>query len=98
MTDVRYEDFEVGDRVIVIEPETEEEKLNIEVFNAGWDSDMNGLGGSSAVIRSKSDPRSGRPTYNLEFDDGDRWYWDPAWMEPETPMPSVNAEDFESMF
>lgn len=88
-------DYEDGDDVIVHEPPYED-RANTHVFNAGWDSDMDGLEGSHAVVIRHSEQHE-RRDYLLRFDGGFTWWWDPIWMEPLENREQVSDDDFDAV-
>lgn len=95
-----FEDYEVGDEVIVHDVEDPAERDEIEVFVAGWDCEMDKHIGDSGIVQRIGDDRYGRPTYLIEFEDGEQWWWDPVYMqrfeEDESAKP-VSDEDFEEI-
>ena len=90
-------DYEDGDDVIVHEPPYED-RDDTHVFNAGWDSDMDGLEGSHAVVIQHAEQNE-RRDYFLRFVDGSTWWWDPIWMEPleNRDSETVSDEDFDAV-
>lgn len=98
MANIHYDDFEVGDEVIVHEP-LPFDKDDRMMFNAGWDPDMNGKEGSYGTVTEQGAiQENDRPDYHIRFSDGESWWWDPAYMELVTAKESISNEDFNSIF
>ena len=94
------EEFEIGDLVKALAPDEDLDWHDSEVFNAGWDEDMESyIGELAKIVKLGSPERRGRPTYYLVFDDGAAWYWDPHWMERKTERKEseISIEDFDSI-
>lgn len=90
--------YRVGDPVIVFVPETEEEREDIDQFNAGFDDEMFQLDREiGVVVRIGEVQHNGRPTYSIEFESGQRWWWDPFYMRPvsEATTPVSKTKDFD---
>lgn len=94
------DEFEIGDEVLTLAPENEDDRYDENIFNAGWDDEMESYVGELAtIIQGGSEERYGRPTYYLQFDDGEAWFWDPNWMEQKTEKieSNVSTEDFNAI-
>ena len=94
-----FEDYEIGDEVIVHDVERTEDRENPEVFNAGWDCDMEKHIGESGTVEVIGDMHNRRPTYLVRFADCETWWWDPVYMEriSERDEVSLSDEDFDAI-
>ena len=93
-----HEEFEVGERVIVHVPDGDS-RYDTDIFNAGWDEDMNDYEGVTAEIIRIGEIHHGRNTYCVRFPEEDTWWWDPCFMDhlDDRTQVSVSDEDFDAV-
>ena len=93
ISEYREIEYNVGDHVIVLVPETEKEREDTDQFNAGFDHDMFHYDRSIGVIDMVGDVRpNGRRTYNIRFEDGETWFWDPFYMRPASEAATLDPD------
>lgn len=93
ISEYREIEYNVGDHVIVLVPETEKEREDTDQFNAGFDHDMFHYDRSIGVIDMVGEVRpNGRRTYNIRFEDGETWFWDPFYMRPASEAATLDPD------
>lgn len=90
ISEYREMKYNVGDHVIVLVPETEQERNNPNQFNAGFDRNMFKYDRLIGVIDMVGSVRpNGRRSYGIRFEDHEKWFWDPFYMRPASEAASI---------